>query len=302
MSDPIREAIAAGRPTVEGAGWQDDIHAIIKRFATPSLYLNLSVSEKMRKELVRYYAKELVAQANLAGLRTAKPILRDIGSPITAVRGRALRELNGWTANAVKAFQEELNLAHVTLRGETRVAFFRAKRDVAGFGNADRKQLASDLAKASKADMAAKTKGYNRIRSARTKLAKAEKVGNTVTVKAARVELLKAKAAVKKTDDLLGRFEKAVQASARDGARRQMAAAQKAQYQQSLGKDVKRYWVTVNGSQACPTCEDRHMLLVPDETGGEPGSGQTYCGASCQCHAVPKIHLDGTPIPKPIVA
>jgi len=296
MPDNIRQSVATARPVVDGIVWRDDMHSIISRYAKTLLYTSTKSTARLRKEVLTYYTNEVIRQANLTGLKTAEPILKALGSPIEAVRGKALRRLATWTANNVKAFRQELNLAKVVLDGETQAAFFRATRDDVG-----RKTLVDSLTKANRDDMAAIRKANNRIRSARTKLAKAEKVGNSATVKAARLEMTKARAA-RATKSMLGRFEEQIQAATRDSVRRQIARSRKAAFEQAYGVGVKRTWVAVNGSGACPQCDERHGLICPSETGGEPGSGQTYCQSSCMCQAVPEKYLVGNPIPEPIVA
>ncbi|RLJ01231.1 MAG: hypothetical protein DRP08_05795, partial [Candidatus Aenigmatarchaeota archaeon] len=178
-----------------------------------------------------------------------------------------------------------------------RAAFFRGRRD-----DVTRKQVIADLLKADKDELAQLAKANKRIDKARDGLAKAQRIGNAKSIKAARSELRKAKASARSTKSFLARFETKTQGNFRDATRRQVARASKASFEQTFGVGVKRIWIAVNGSDACPECAERHGLTIPGETGGEPGSGQTYCGASCMCQAIPEEYTKRNPIPEPIVA
>tara|TARA_Y100001973_G_C5209214_1_gene344214 strand:- start:4964 stop:5449 length:486 start_codon:yes stop_codon:yes gene_type:complete len=55
-------------------------------------------------------------------------------------------------------------------------------------------------------------------------------------------------------------------------------------------------WITVNGRQACPDCQDREGRTGTMEyfmSIGEPRSGWSICGHHCQCQLEPNGKYDG---------
>lgn len=55
-------------------------------------------------------------------------------------------------------------------------------------------------------------------------------------------------------------------------------------------------WITVNGRQACPDCQDREGRTGTIDyfmSIGEPRSGWSVCGHNCQCQLEPTGKYDG---------
>ena len=306
MADTIRAAVAVQRELIEGVEVRDRLGDLIARFATANLYRRADVViDRLRTDVLRVVAKDFLPYAEKVGKASAKPILDAMGGKAlteagSALRGPVLREFQRYSKGNLLSFRAALDKEAQGLSGEIEAAFARAYRDKVA-----RSQLIGDLVAADRAELEAIAKARVRMDEAAERIADAEKrLGRDSRrgLKDARADLAKgrkdyrqAKAAATHPRTFFARFEKAVQGHNRDAIRRECQRAQFSAFQQATAT-VTFVWVTVNGSDSCPSCIDRHGMELTEakwRQEGMPGDGHTYCLESCMCQLVPAGYAVG---------
>lgn len=303
MADRILQAVAIQRELMGGGVAEPRIHDLIAKYARASLYRHpREVTERLRKQILKLMAKELVPLAQDVGIRSAQPILEglEITKKGSEVRDLILRRMRPYHKANIGAFRAELERELGTLRGDIHAAFARAERD-----GVAKKQLIQDLTKAHQAEMTQLGKVTRRIDKAAEEVARGERrlarAGRRQRARArrqlaaAKKEHKLAKASQYGLRSFFARFATATSGQARDTIRRE---AQRAQYHtfRQMGFSGRYTWVAVNGGDACPQCEERHGRTHDERgwrTDGQPGDGQTYCGSACMCQLVPAAYAEG---------
>ena len=304
MPDQIRVAVAITRPVVDGVEIQSHLQAMIAKYARAALYTHTAAQvEALRKQIVQAMAKQYLPYAQAIGKASAEPVLKALGgSELVAkgnkIRGAILQGLKQHHRGNLMAFRAELVREAGQLSGDVEVAFAKALRD----GRAH-KQLVTDLLTADRAEMKAIAEARKQVEAAAETLGKKEaalaRAGKRTrprrlrAVREARKKLGAAKRAARARESFLARFENRVQGAARDAVRREAQRAQTDTYRQAGYSAFT--WISVNGSDSCPTCQSRHgeTRTWAAWRGDGPGDGSTECGDSCQCQLVPDDYSAG---------
>lgn len=308
----VMRMIAIRRPLIEGAGADDEILKVVSKYAHATLYTHAaSQLPKIKRDLIRLLAKELIPHAQMVGKEATGPILRALQGKAFTQRGNRLRagileNAKLYTRRNLAGLEAVIEREVGTLGGDIKAAFIRAQRD-----GVARKTLIQNLVDADRSEMTRLRQVANDIRSARADLTKAERAAVTASrrqqrrvareVRQARDALRKAKAAAApgRSKTFLARLETAVRGEVRDSIRREAERAQFNYFGQALGDGKVKYtWVTVNGADACPDCGVRHGQVRTKAEWlrtAHPGDGQTVCGQSCQCNLVPEAYAAGRP-------
>ena len=296
MPDTIRATVAAKRSLLAGSGLQDDIWEEVIEFANAAFYRDPKRIDAAARAVQKRVVREWLPKAQATGKEASKPILEAMGQGVRGevLKGIALSRMQKYHRVNVRAFATSLRAAAGSLRGDIEAAFARAERD----GVAER-SLMDAMVDADRAEMEQLRIARGKVQATGDKLADTErrlaKAGKRSQPKAKRAyrdakkQHSAAKRSVKATKSMLARFETRVQGEARDAVRREAHAAQMAHYRQALPKVRNYTWVTVNGADACPSCDGRHgtTQTLSEWNGDGPGDGGTYCGDSCMCALVP---------------
>jgi len=306
MADRILAAAAIQRDLISGTGAQGDLNSLINRFAGASLYHRTpEVIGKLRRQIFRLLAKEYLPYARAIGSASAKPILDALGGEElvakgATLRGPVLRGMKKFTKRNMMAFRAELNKELGTLSGEVEAGFARAYRD-----GVARKKLIGDLITSDRGELKRLaqvrreiTQTGNKLKQAERKLFKASKRKAARAkrgVRDARKAHTKAKAKIRTTKSFYARFETKVQGHTRDAIKREGHRAEQAAFEEAgYGPSTIKVWITVNGSDSCPSCSARHGTEKKGSEwqGDGPGDGGTFCGESCDCHLTPKAYTE----------
>jgi len=284
MPQRIIAAVKLKREVLEGVRMQEDLLAVITKYARASLFTNSKrTTAKMRRDIKRLMRQIYYPEADRAGRASAAPILESLGKPPTPrLTGPSLRFLSTYRRKNVAWFMAEVDTGLATLSGETQAALARAARD-----SIAQRTVVQQLTLSYQEEMAAQKIKRAALEKANRALAKAESTGDLRAIKAARDARTKARSAVNNVKPSMGRFETKVQGAARDSIRREEQRAQQAAYRQSGYTEFT--WVAVNGSVACPDCIDLHgeTRMIRAWNGEMPGDGHTVCLSSCVCELVP---------------
>ncbi len=276
-----------------------DLNDVILRFAQASLYRNTTQHmELLRREIVHQMAIKHFPAAQAAGRRSALPILDALGGRSLVERGAtwrgpALQSFKKFHRSNMAVLQADLFNDVGTVNAEVRVAFARAARD----GQA-KNVLIDQLVKADRAELRQIRKVRTGIRQATREVATAEATGNRTTIRVAKKELSRQKARLRNVTSFYARFETQVQGQARDVIRSEAQRAQFASFQ-SAGFVGDFTWISVNGSDSCPTCMDRHgeTRSRAEWRGDAPGDGTTLCLESCMCQLIPAEFTETHDVP-----
>lgn len=303
MPDKILEAVAIRRPLITGVAIRDDIDKAIAKFANAQLYRNPQRAERMGQEIIRLYQNQYRGFAQAIGKASAKPILDALGgSELVAkgnvLRGRVLNRRQRFSRANMLALRAALRREVGTLSAEVEVEFIKGFRD-----GQTRNSIINNLVAADKDELKRLRDISHEISRNGEALAKAEKRLSKASVRGkprarrelskAKKDLSKSKAKIGATQTFLARFEQKVQAEMRDSIRREAEDAQFSHYEQAGFKEFT--WIAVNGSDACPSCVDRHGMQknVKNWRGDRPGEADTFCGDACMCALVPTKHTEG---------
>lgn len=289
MAERIVASVRRMREVVEAEAVQDDLHSLVARYARAQLYRQAGPqTEKLRREIVGLLAKKYFPAARRAGIEASGPVLDAMGGRSLVARGSALR--GGVLASFKRYHRSNLAVLEAGLRqeiggltAEIDLAFSRAARD-----GVARKTLIADLVAADRGELRQIARARKRLRAAISRLGSAEESGDTALIRKARKEVRLSKQSVRATRSFYARFEVRVQGHARDAVRREAQRAQFYAFQQA-GFTETFTWVSVNGSDACPSCIELHgqTKTAAGWRGQQPGDGQTLCGESCMCQLIP---------------
>ena len=302
MPDQIRKAVSIQRDLIEGGKTEKELHSLIERFAQASLYAKpMAATNRLKAEVMARLARKFLPLARQTGIESATPILGAMDVRAVPIRGGIARELTRRSKQTVELF-----VAHVEQEidwhlSSTRVAFLEARHN-----GVKRAALVRDLVKADKAELASISEALAKKDKAAAELAVAEKrlaarprsTPARQDLGEARLDMRKAKASVKGRRTFLARLEVAIQGHARDAIRRESYDAQNAAFKAAGFTGTAEYmWVAVNGSDACPSCSERHgqTRKLSDWSGDDPGAGNTYCGSACMCQLVPTQYTENNP-------
>ena len=307
MAERVREAAVAMRHEIEWGRWQSGVSHAVAKLAAAELYsihgrVRRAHIERVRQELVRAVTQTYFRDAMDAGRRAAEPILRGLEGRSLKLRTaadvrRALR-MRGNAAkwhrreiNAIRAqFALELKAASSSLSPTAEAVFMRARRDAATQGKGVR-GLAHVLARADRSTLRSGLRRRQKVREATKVLRDAERSGDEAATVAGRAALATAKrnAARSRAYTFVERFEVQAQAAARNSVRRVAQKSQMAYYKNAgYGANALFTYVASNGTDACPSCEERHGVTQKEKQwDGQGPAEDTYCGDACCCQLVP---------------
>ena len=309
MPSRILETVAIRRPLISGVKVRDEIDSTIAKFANAQLYKNPQRAAKLGKELVKLYQAKYTGYAQAIGKASAQPILNALGGKRlldkgNTLRGRVLNSSRRFSRANLLSLRAAISKEVGALSGEIETAFMKAHRDGIARKGLIEKLVAADkeeLQRLRDVSQEISTAG-ERLAGAEKKLAKASIRGRKRAereVKQAQKELSKSKAKVGAAKTFLARFETKVQADFRDTIRREAEDAQYRHFQQAGYKTFT--WIAVNGSDACPSCSERHGRTSNQWRGERPGEADTFCGSACMCALVPNEYTKGNPgVDKPL--
>jgi len=258
--------------------------------------------DRLHNALVSAVRRDWLPQAREIGTASARPVLDAMrGVPMAKkgrpLRGKALQRFGAYSRKNSRALYAALDKEFDTLSGDIRAAFFRADRD-----GVARKKLIDALVGADRGELARIeavraeiSKRGTQLQRAERRLARAspkQQARARRALKRAQQLRKKAKGKIRTAKTFYARFETAVQGEVRDSIRRECQKAQFESFRQEVGDNATFSWVTVNGVDACPSCDDRHGVTqsAADWRGDGPGEGGTYCGDACMCQLVPESY------------
>ena len=302
MADRIVAAVRMKRKVLEGVDQQADIIDILNTYVRRTIFARPDKeTAKIKRDLIALMRQRYLKRADESGRRSAAPILDRVGGEAAVAKGARLsgvplRFLSGYRQANIKWFAQEIEAGTKLLSSELKAELARAARD-----SVSRADMITDVIDSYKAELRQTKKARKALTKANKALANAEATGDLKAVKAARAARRKAKSAAHNVKTAMGRLETRVQGAARDAVRRETQRAQLATYRQA-GYTVYT-WVSVNGSESCPSCIDLHGQTRPLKAwhGNQPGDGHTYCLSSCMCELVPEeFTVDNESIKEPV--
>ena len=299
MPANIRKAVSVIRPLIEGKKWASRLDGLVARYATSAFYspnsaYRAETVDRLRRDIVREVVRRDFSLAKEAGRVTAKPILEtltgsgkitSLGDVQNVLRQSNPADLRNELRAIRKVFVADLKTRTQALSPAVEAAFARAARDKQA-----RSRLVRNMIDADKAEFTRLREVEAQIVERSEKLREVMGTGDGRKIKPAQKALRDAKRARISTKSMLARFAVQVHADARDAIRRVAQESQFAYFKEA-GYEVFT-WVSVNGSDACPSCEDRHGMTQKASawSGDGPGEGGTLCGDSCMCMLVPDTY------------
>lgn len=302
--DAIFESVAIRRELIEGVTQRSELEKVMGRYVSAAMYSSPleSVNPKKLKALhdavLRQVTREFMPFAREVGRAAAQPMLETLptlGKSATVARQKSINALRTYSRKNLAQFTAKLNSEMGGFSSSVRVAFAEAARDNVAKKTLIEQMLAADRAEHARmvtigreVDQAAKA-----VQDAEEAMARASNRGRARArkgLRASKKDLSKAKGklAPSRLTSFYVRMESAVQGAERDAIRRESEMAMRMEW-------VKRgytnmVWVAVNGSDACPSCTDRHGGIYTQQQAAVdgPGAGGTYCGGACMCVMVPE--------------
>jgi hypothetical protein len=292
MASQIVASARRFRVLIEADKPADEIIEVVRKFAQASIYRAPKREvEQLRDRIVRLVSRQHIPYAAQIGRAAARPILSAMGGQDAVrlgnrFRGPVLRNFERYTRRNLAVFQAELIREVGYLEADINAAFARASRD-----GIARQQVIADLLAADREELEQLANLQRRLRRARQAYAQAEATGTPAEIRAARREVSNIVSQRNRTAGFLPRFAVKVAAHNRDAIRRE---AQRAQYSsfRAAGYTGTFVWVTVNGSESCPSCIDLHGTESNNWAGRMPGDGHTFCKDACMCQLVPIEYTD----------
>ena len=303
-TDAIFESVAIRRELIEGVSQRKRLAMLMGKYVSAAMYsgvasgVNAKKLRRLHDAILRQMTKDFLPFSRAVGKAAASPILDELPSVIKGTRlsrRRAINSLRTYSRNNLAQFAAKLNSDVKGFSDSARVAFAEAARDKVAKTTLIDQMVAADRAEQARyalinreIDQAAKA-----VQDAEESLASASNRGRARArkdLRASKRELSRAKGklAPSRMTSFYVRMENAVQGAERDAMRRESEMAMRMEWARRGYTNL--VWVAVNGSDACPSCTDRHGGIYTQQQAAVdgPGAGGTYCGGACMCVMVPE--------------